>query len=123
MICFAPWLVPIHPCCYCKGHRVTAIEKSKLIFTTKLGKKNNAFFHLPFECKRQRSPLCHNCLKLESKGSGLLMLVWAFHQGGWSQKIRPSGGSDSVFYLCNKGIIKEMNMIITYLVLHRSFPD
>lgn len=64
---------------------MTAIEESQLIFTTKLGKKKDAFFHLLLECKRQRSPLCHNCLKLDSKGSGLLMLVWAFHQGGWSQ--------------------------------------
>lgn len=67
---------------------MTAIEESELIFTTRLGKgkkKGCLFFHLLFECKRQRSPLCHNCLKLESKGSGLLMLVWAFHQGGWSQ--------------------------------------
>lgn len=79
---------------------MTAIEESKLIFTTKLRKKD-AFFLLLLECRRQRSPLCHNCLKLESKGSGLLMLVWAFHQGGWSQrcfkKIRLSGESDSVF--------------------------
>lgn len=63
---------------------MTAIEESKLIFTTKPGKKR-AFFLLLLESRRQRSPLCHNCLKLESKGSGLLMLVWAFHQGGWSQ--------------------------------------
>lgn len=84
---------------------MTAIEESELIFTTRLGKgkkKGCLFFHLLFECKRQRSPLCHNCLKLESKGSGLLMLVWAFHQGGWSQSCFKRSGpleDQTVFFL------------------------
>lgn len=66
---------------------MTAIEESKLIFTTKLGKKEKPFFILLFECRRQRSPLCHNCLKLERKGCGLLMLVWAFHQEGLESEL------------------------------------
>lgn len=54
------------------------------------------------------------------------MLVWAFHQGGWSQScFKRSGPLEDqtvFFYLRNKGVLKEKNMIITYLLLHWMFP-